>query len=123
MRPIRQVFPFLALIVLVVVTAGAPRGASARPVQDAADQQSEGVFLRVCSNCHPIARVTATRRTRGQWEETMETMISTRGARVTDEEFDVILAYLAREHGRVNANTAPADEIVEVLGIPDKMAE
>src|SRR5262245_21128376 len=76
------------------------------------------VFERVCSNCHPTTRVTATRRSRAQWQEVIETMISVRGAKVTDEEFEAIVGYLAREHGRVNANTAPADEMAEVLGIP-----
>src|SRR5262245_27576708 len=67
-------------------------------------------FQRVCSNCHPITRVTATRRSHAQWEEVIETMINARGAKVTDEEFETILGHLVREYGRVSVNSAAADE-------------
>jgi competence ComEA-like helix-hairpin-helix protein len=80
------------------------------------------VFQRVCSNCHPIARVTAMRRSHAQWEEVIGTMISARNAKISDEEFDIILGYLSKEYGRVNVNSAPANEIAEVLGVDDKLA-
>ena len=57
------------------------------------------------------------RRTRPQWEEAIEAMINTRGAKVSDEEYDTVLGYLVREHGRVDINRARATDIVEVLGI------
>jgi competence ComEA-like helix-hairpin-helix protein len=94
---------------------------------EAAQQETNGdkaapVFQRVCSNCHPIARVTGARRSRQQWEEVIETMINSRNAKVTDEEFETILGYLAREFGRVNVNRAPADELSEALGLSESAA-
>jgi competence ComEA-like helix-hairpin-helix protein len=89
----------------------------------AQDDPSKAAFQRVCSNCHPIERVTtAPRRARAQWEETIQTMISTRGAKVTDEDFEVIVGYLTRARGRVNVNTSAADDLAEVLEIDDALA-
>jgi competence ComEA-like helix-hairpin-helix protein len=90
--------------------------------QEANSDKDAPTFQRVCSNCHPITRVTATRRLKKQWEEVIETMITSRGAKVSDEDFDTILGYLARNYGRVNVNQAPADELIEVLAVPDTVA-
>jgi competence ComEA-like helix-hairpin-helix protein len=76
----------------------------------------------VCSNCHPLARVTATRRSKPQWEEVIETMINSRNAKISDEDYDVILDHLVRTYGRVNVNQAPDKEISDVLGISDSVA-
>lgn len=100
--------------------AGRPSEAAYRAQE--ADGKDEQVFVTVCSRCHPIERVTAMRRTRSQWEETISSMITTRAAQISDEDFDTILNYLAREYGRVDVNRAPAADMVEVLDIPDAMA-
>jgi len=84
--------------------------------------QSRETLVRVCSKCHPLERVTAQRRSRTQWEEAMTQMVTSRGAVISDEDFDTVLTYLVREYGRVNVNKAAADEIVEVLALPDKAA-
>ena len=114
MRQTTLKYLFLALF---IITAGV-----AAAQQQNGDDKDAPVFQRVCSNCHPIARVTASRRLRQQWEEVMETMINSRGAKITDEEFDTILGYLTRNYGRVNVNKAAAEELVEVLAIPETMA-
>ena len=80
------------------------------------------VFTNVCGKCHPKERVTAMRRTRSQWEEVITTMITARNAQISDEDFDTVLGYLTREHGRVNVNRAPAPDIVEVLHVTDALA-
>ncbi|MBK6672280.1 MAG: hypothetical protein IPG49_01935 [Proteobacteria bacterium] len=46
-----------------------------------------------CGPCHAITVVTSARKSEAEWERTIEAMI-TRGARITDEEFGVILDYL-----------------------------
>jgi competence ComEA-like helix-hairpin-helix protein len=50
-------------------------------------------------------------------------MITARNAQISDEDFDTVLGYLTREHGRVNVNRAPAPDIVEVLHVADKVGE
>jgi competence ComEA-like helix-hairpin-helix protein len=96
--------------------SGAPLTSTAQ------DAKAEQMFVTVCGRCHPVERITATRRTRGQWEETITMMITARGAAVTDEEFDTILTYLTKEYGRVDVNRADADSIAEVLAMTDESA-
>jgi competence protein ComEA len=86
------------------------------------DTKSQQTLVTVCSRCHPIERVISMRRTRSQWEEVMTTMVTARGAQVSDDEFETILNYLSKEYGAVLVNRAPAADLVEVLGISDTMA-
>jgi competence protein ComEA len=77
-------------------------------------QDPPPAFARVCSKCHDGTRIIEGRRLRSQWEETIEKMVVL-GATGTDEDFEAVLEYLVRAHGRVNVNTAAADEIGLVL--------
>ena len=54
-------------------------------------------FLRVCGGCHSVETVTSQRRTRAQWQESINQMI-TRGAKASDQEFSAILDYLAADY-------------------------
>jgi competence protein ComEA len=73
-------------------------------------------FTRVCGNCHSPERILAMRRSRDQWQEVVENMVS-RGARGTDDDLDAVMKYLVARYGRVNVNRAGAPEIGEVLAI------
>jgi competence ComEA-like helix-hairpin-helix protein len=117
--PVVTVF---VLAIFVPAAVALTNGQDASRQQDANGDKDAPVFERVCANCHPIARVVGARRSRQQWEEVIETMINSRNAKVTDEEFEVILGYLTRQHGRVNVNHALADELMEVLALPEAMA-
>jgi len=95
------------------------------PAQGAQAQEgtsAKEALQKVCGACHALGRVTASRRSRAQWEETTDKMINL-GAKGTEEEFTAILDYLVRQYGRVNVNTATADEIAEVVGLSEKEAE
>jgi mono/diheme cytochrome c family protein len=48
-----------------------------------------------CGPCHAVTIVTSARKSEADWESTINAMI-TRGARVPDEDYDLILRYLAR---------------------------
>ena len=78
------------------------QGAQAKPGDSPPTKE---VFQRVCSKCHELEQVTASRRSRAQWEDVIDKMI-TLGAKATDAEFNTILGYLIRQYGRVNVNTA-----------------
>ncbi len=54
-------------------------------------------FLRVCGGCHTAETVTSQRRTRAQWQESINAMIA-RGAKASDAEFSTILDYLAAQY-------------------------
>src|SRR5579863_7200399 len=69
---------------------------------------SREAFQEVCGACHSLGTVTAQRRSRAQWQESITSMIA-RGAKATPEEFNLILDYLTVLYGPAPAApTAPA---------------
>jgi Helix-hairpin-helix motif len=79
-------------------------------------------FTKVCVRCHPSDKIVEGRRYRTQWDQVLEQMVA-RGATGTDAEFDVIFDYLVEQYGRVAINTAPADEIAQVLHLDQDVAD
>src|SRR4029077_4984866 len=78
-----------------------PRGTPPRPAppRNNVTADAEAVTKRICGTaCHPIEHATSIRRTRGQWEATVENMIG-RGAKGTSTEFATIVEYLATNFG------------------------
>lgn len=72
-----------------------PRPAPARNVPP----DAEAVTKRICgTTCHPIEHATSIRRTRSQWEATVENMIG-RGAKGTSAEIATIVEYLSANFG------------------------
>jgi cytochrome c oxidase cbb3-type subunit 3 len=55
-------------------------------------------FQRVCGACHSVETVTSQRRTRAQWQESVNSMVA-RGAKGTETEFALILDYLTAQYG------------------------
>ena len=80
------------------------------PVAGVAQQPPAGsreAFQEVCGACHSVGTVTSQRRTRAQWQDNINSMI-TRGAKGTPEEFALILDYLTTMYGPAPASTATA---------------
>jgi cytochrome c oxidase cbb3-type subunit III len=71
----------------------APPGAAST-----AGAEPKTVFAEACGRCHPIERVTASKRSKAQWEETINAMVTSRGAVLTPEQYDVVLKYLVAEY-------------------------
>jgi competence ComEA-like helix-hairpin-helix protein len=90
---------------VVVVTMAV----AAHAQQPAVDRGQE-IVVTVCSTCHSSQLVTASRRTRQQWQQTVKQMID-RGAPVSSEQFLAVVNYLSAHYGRVNVNTSTAEEI------------
>ena len=86
------------------------------------EDDPRAVLQKVCGTCHALDRVTSSRRSRAQWEETTDKMVAA-GAKGTEEEFTAALNYLVGHYGRVNVNTATASEIAEVVGLSAQEAE
>ena len=57
----------------------------------------QAVVQTKCVTCHPATQIVAAGKTREQWEMAVDNMID-RGARVSDAEFEVVVAYLARNY-------------------------
>jgi cytochrome c553 len=85
----------------------APRQTPARPpatkppattgTTNAADAR-EATARKLCTQCHPFENVIAIRRTRQQWEATVENMVG-RGARGTPDEMASIVDFLSEKYG------------------------
>jgi hypothetical protein len=95
----------------VIIAAGGPGDgarllAFALPVAGAAElprpqlqtERGHVAVQRICGECHAFEIATRRRHTRKQWEAVIESMI-TKGARVSDEDFDVIADYLTTQFG------------------------
>ena len=59
------------------------------------DGAGKNIFLNTCTLCHDRQRVMRNGATREQWEETLGAMLN-EGAPLSDEDFPVLLNYLAR---------------------------
>lgn len=81
---------------------------------------AKAVTQKVCGTaCHALDRATVSPRSRAQWEDVMSKMLSM-GAKATDEEYAIVLNYLATNHGRDasagTANRPASGKNVGVLG-------
>src|SRR3954451_24493525 len=85
---------------------GQPRPAPAQPGPrtpaptrtTAGTDAREAPAPKLCTQSHPFENVIAIRRTRAQWEATVENMVG-RGARGTQAEFSSIIDFLAEKYG------------------------
>ena len=82
---------------------------------------AETTLERVCIACHPFENITRTRRTPREWSDQVTNMAQ-RGAPGSEPDFALIRKYLTRYYGVVGVNTAAADDLSAVLGLPPKMA-
>lgn len=89
--------------------------------EDAWATASETTITQICSTCHPTADIVKTRHTWREWNDVVKNMAAI-GAPATDEQQTTIKLYLARYYGVVSINTASAEEIQAVLGLPSKQA-
>lgn len=115
---------FLATTMLgVVVVFTATLGIIASSRVQMPDDVGRDLTVKLCGNeCHTIEKVIAERKSKSQWAETMETM-RTDGAAGTDDEFKVIVKYLATHYGvQIQINKATARQIDDVLVLADGQA-
>ena len=115
-------------IILLLVAAAFGATVSTAQVTTPAAGQAETrpapppEFTKVCVRCHASDKVVEGRRYPAQWDQVIEQMVA-RGATGTEEEFDVVYDYLVAQFGRVAINTAPADEIAQVLHLEQGVAD
>jgi competence ComEA-like helix-hairpin-helix protein len=112
----------LSLATLLIVLALSAGTAAAQP-RDLPDGPGKALVLRVCQGCHAPQKVMTRHHNKEEWEKVIVDMV-TAGATGTDEEFDTIVDYLAKNFPpKVNVNKAPAASLVETLGITASEAD
>lgn len=97
-RSLRRAWDTGLAIVVVAFAALAAPPARSDPGAVLPDGSGRAAVERACSTCHSLENITRTHRTRAQWESKIDEMIA-RGARITDEDIDVIAGYLAEYFG------------------------
>ncbi len=90
---------FVALGSLAVSFMLSTFGATTVHGQDLPDGPGKDIVLKVCTPCHGVSEFSAKRLTRAEWDEKVDNMAA-RGARASDEEFDLIVKYLAKNFGK-----------------------
>jgi mono/diheme cytochrome c family protein len=73
-------------------------GAAAADKTDKKDKGRE-LFEDICSYCHSLHKVDGQQLSKEEWRGLIKGMIS-EGAPVTDEEFSMIVDYLAKHYGK-----------------------
>jgi competence ComEA-like helix-hairpin-helix protein len=84
-------------------------------------KSAEATLERVCVACHPFENIIKNRRTLPQWNDQVQQM-AMRGAPGTETDFALVKKYMTRYYGIVQVNSAPAEELSAVLGLPSKVA-
>jgi cytochrome c5 len=62
------------------------------------DGRGKEIVLNVCTMCHDLKRIRFGRRSAEEWEETLNAMLN-EGAPLSDAQFPIVHAYLARNFG------------------------
>ena len=115
----------LVWVLAVAATVGTAKTQDPPPAAPSGEGMPDGpgkdVMVRACGVCHEPRRAASVRLTREGWSVVIEGMIA-RGAKVSDEEFPVVLEYLATHFlgeaaQPVNVNTAPQIDLEAVAGL------
>jgi cytochrome c5 len=94
---------FLTGIALLLLLVATPASAQ----QNLPDGPGKDTFAKVCSTCHGLDRPMALKRTKEAWSATVAEMAGF-GADATQEDFKVIVDYLAKNFGPDAAAGGPA---------------
>ncbi len=71
--------------------------------QDLPDGAGKDLVMNVCTQCHTLDRIAAKKATKEEWNRIVDNM-AMRGAKASDEEFDTIVTYLAKNFGKEQSN-------------------
>jgi len=87
-----------------MATPTAPETTTPAPTPEAVEIDAEALFVEKCSVCHSHTRAAIKTKTRSQWEDTVNRMVTTNGGRaradITDEDAALIVDYLAESYGQ-----------------------
>lgn len=86
------------------------------------DGPHRDLVVKLCTDCHPVVRLTRMRESRAKWSAVVEQMIK-EGVDVRDQDFDKVVTYLSVVLGKkVRINEASAEVIAETFDIDEKLA-
>ncbi len=108
------------LCAVLAVFCGSARG------QELPEGPGKDETQRVCKNCHELSQALSFRKDWDGWKQSVDKMV-TLGAKLTDQEYEVIIEYLAKnfpaeELPKLNVNKAPAIEFESRLTLTRSQA-
>lgn len=89
------------------------------------DGPGKDTVVKVCLDCHGAGNFRQMRLNQDGWSDQVADMVE-KGAKATSEELNSVIAYLAGNFGpdsKINANTAPFQEVKAVLALTAKEAQ
>ena len=98
----------LAILLMTLLLVSSARA------QDLPDGPGKDLVMKVCTVCHELTRITSKKKTKVEWNDTVDKM-ATRGAMATDEEFEMIVAYLAKNFGK-DPSLQKKDRLTQMSG-------
>ena len=84
----------LGLVALCAVVMWSQEDGKALP-----DGNGKMVTARVCGNCHTVDKFAAERKTKAEWDDIINKMTD-EGLEMTEQEYDTVIAYLAKYLGK-----------------------
>jgi quinoprotein glucose dehydrogenase len=87
-----------AALLAFALDASAAESASALPSPPVSGGTAGEIVARACAQCHSLDTALGAHLTRKQWEAKLDEMIA-KGAKVSDDEYDSVAAYLAAHSG------------------------
>ena len=111
----------------VAAAAQTPRTGRDDSAQYLPPGEGKELVVAQCSSCHELKGTVQLRQSKQQWEATVLDMAA-RGAPLSIEEADAIIAYLSKVFGPtapplVDVNTAAKSDLVKVPGITSDIAD
>ena len=115
------VFCVFCLGVTAMVTAAQDPQPSPPSGEGMPEGPGKDITVRACGACHEPRRAASVRLTRDGWATVIQSMMM-RGAKISDEEFPLVLDYLATHFlgeasQPINVNTAPQIDLEAVAGL------
>ena len=83
---------------LVIIVTALLLAASVQ-AQDLPNGAGKELVMNVCTVCHDATRIISKKRTKEEWSDTVDKMAA-RGAKASDEDFETIVTYLAKNFGK-----------------------
>lgn len=90
---------------LATLLAGPAAQAQTQVVNGLIQAPERPLVQRACTTCHAASQVVARRRTGHEWQEVVDKMIE-HGAKVSDAEYEKIVAYLTKNYGPAGGSVA-----------------
>src|SRR3974390_2601230 len=91
---------------------------SSAQAQPLPDGPGKDAVASVCTQCHGLDRITPLKRSAAAWKETVSAMRA-KGADGTDQEFDAIVNYLAKNVGAPEGAVRLAGDVAATPPMPD----